>query len=211
MEGNNSYLERWRTLIKFINDNSEAPYALLKSKYNAALKANQTNIEAISISSYSIQFNEVRSRFVNLKFIDNKEFIFFSNYQSPKAKDFLDHDQVSALIYWNNINVQIRLKGIIKKTPKEFNNIYFQNRSKKKNALAISSSQSVPIESYESVIKKYNNALKNNNLEKCPDYWGGYSFKPYYFEFWEGHETRLNKRNTYELKNNKWEHFVLQP
>lgn len=211
MEGNNSYLERWRTLIKFINDNSEAPYALLKRKYNAALKANQTNIEAISISSYSIQFNEVRSRFVNLKFIDNKEFIFFSNYQSPKAKDFLDHNQISALIYWNNINVQIRLKGIIKKTSKEFNNIYFQDRSKKKNALAISSSQSVPIESYESVVKKYNNVLKNDNLEKCPDYWGGYSFKPYYFEFWEGHETRLNKRNTYELKNNKWEHFVLQP
>ena len=211
MEGNNSYLERWRALIKFINDNSQAPYALLKSKYNAALKANQTNIEAISISSYSIQFNEVRSRFVNLKFIDNKEFIFFSNYQSPKAKDFLDHNQISALIYWNNINVQIRLKGIIKKTSKEFNNIYFQDRSKKKNALAISSSQSLPIESYESVIKKYNNVLKNDNLEKCPDYWGGYSFKPYYFEFWEGHETRLNKRNTYELKNNKWEHFVLQP
>tara|TARA_B100001093_G_C26795945_1_gene1001084 strand:- start:490 stop:1086 length:597 start_codon:yes stop_codon:yes gene_type:complete len=198
-------------LIEFINDNNEAPYVLLRSKYNDALKANQNNIEAISISSYSIQLNEVSSRFVNLKYIDNKEFIFFSNYESPKAKDFIDHKQISALIYWNNINAQIRLKGVIKKTSKEFNNIYFQNRSEEKNALAISSSQSKSIESFENVIKKYNNSLKNDNLKKCPDYWGGYTFTPYYFEFWEGNESRLNKRQIYQLEDMSWNQMIIQP
>ena len=53
--------------------------------------------------------------------------------------------------------------------------------------------------------------LENNDLTKCPDYWGGFSFIPFYFEFWEGHESRLNKRESYEYKNNEWAHGFLQP
>ena len=69
-------------MINFINNNEEAPYVRLRSFYNIALEANQKNIEAIAISSYSKVLNEVNSRFVNLKFVDNKELIFFSNYTS---------------------------------------------------------------------------------------------------------------------------------
>ena len=210
-ERGNSYFKRWRALIKFINDNNEGPYVQFKQKYNDAINENQKNIEAINISSYSSMLNEVNSRFVNLKYVDNKDFIFFSNYESPKAQDFTNHNQISALIFWNSINVQIRLKAIIKKTTKEFNNNYFQNRSKQKNALAISSNQSEPIKSFESVINNFNNALNNDDLQKCPNYWGGYSFTPYYFEFWEGHKSRLNKRNVYQIKENGWKQSIIQP
>ena len=211
LERGNSYFKRWRALIKFINDNNEGPYVQFKQKYNDAINENQKNIEAINISSYSSMLNEVNSRFVNLKYVDNKDFIFFSNYESPKAQDFTNHNQISALIFWNSINVQIRLKAIIKKTTKEFNNNYFQNRSKQKNALAISSNQSEPIKSFESVINNFNNALNNDDLQKCPNYWGGYSFTPYYFEFWEGHKSRLNKRNVYQIKENGWKQSIIQP
>ena len=198
-------------MIEFINENSEEPYVVFKSKYSNAINGNQNNIEAVSISSYSIQLNEVSSRFVNLKYVDNKDFIFFSNYNSPKGKDFINHDQISVLIYWNSINVQVRLKAKIKKTPKEFNDNYFRNRSKDKNALAISSNQSKPIGSYNQVIENYNKSLKNDDLKKCPEFWGGYSFTPYYFEFWEGHESRLNKREAYKKSDNTWKHLILQP
>ena len=211
LERDNSYFKRWRALIKFINDNNEEPYVQFKHKYNDAINENQKNIEAINISSYSSMLNEVNSRFVNLKYVDNKDFIFFSNYESPKAQDFTTHNQISALIFWNSINVQIRLKAIIKKTTKEFNNNYFQNRSKQKNALAISSNQSEPIKSFESVINNFNSSLNNDDLQKCPDHWGGYSFTPYYFEFWEGHKSRLNKRNVYEIKENGWKQSIIQP
>ena len=60
--------------------------------------------------------NEVDSRYVNLKFITNDEFIFFSNYDSPKASAFNSHNQIAALLYWSSINVQIRMKAKIKKT-----------------------------------------------------------------------------------------------
>ena len=58
---------------------------------------------------------------------------------------------------------------------------------------------------------RYEKVLKNDNLKDCPEYWGGYTFVPYYFEFWEGHESRLNKREVYEMRNGHWEHFILQP
>ena len=61
------------------------------------------------------------------------------------------------------------------------------------------------------MLKNYENTLKRDNLGECPEYWGGYSFIPYYFEFWEGHKSRINKREVYEIKDNKWINYFLQP
>ena len=198
-------------MIQFNNLNKEKPYIVFKDKYEQALKANQKAIEAISISSYMSKTNEVDSRYVNLKFVINDEFIFFSNYNSPKASSFISHNQIAALIYWSSINVQIRMKAKIKKTSKEYNQEYFLNRSEKKNALAISSNQSKPIDSYSQVIENYNNSINNDDLKKCPEFWGGYSFTPFYFEFWEGHESRLNKREVFNKKDGDWAHSFVQP
>ncbi|MDC0990270.1 pyridoxine 5'-phosphate oxidase C-terminal domain-containing protein [Gammaproteobacteria bacterium] len=198
-------------MIQFDNLKQEIPFILLKAKYDEAVNANQKSIEAISISSYDRQIKEVSSRFVNLKFISGEEFIFFSNYNSQKASSFISHKQIAALLYWPSINVQIRIKAQIKKTTSEFNQKYFFDRSEKKNALAISSNQSNPINSYTQVEENYNRSLKSDDLKKCPDFWGGYSFTPYYFEFWEGHELRLNKREVYEKNDNSWSHGILEP
>ena len=198
-------------MIQFNNLNQEIPYLLFKEKYDKAVDAGQKTIEATSISSYNREINEVDSRYVNLKFITNDKFIFFSNYDSPKAYSFNSHDQIAALVYWSNINVQIRMKAKIKKTSNVFNQKYFFDRSEEKNALAISSNQSKPINSYTQVKENYNKSLKNDNLKKCPEFWGGYSFTPYYFEFWEGHESRINKRDAYEKRDGSWKHLILQP
>ena len=198
-------------MIKFDNLSNETPYRMFKEKYEDSLKANQKIIEAICISSFSSIDNEVNARFVNLKFVKDKEFIFFSNYESPKSQDFISHNQITALIYWNSTNVQIRMKAKIKQTSKKFNMEYFAKRDRRKNALALSSSQSNKIASYEDVSKNYEKSLREGNLEQCPEYWGGYSFIPYYFEFWEGHESRLNRREVYEIKNDEWNHYILQP
>jgi pyridoxine/pyridoxamine 5'-phosphate oxidase len=103
------------------------------------------------------------------------------------------------------------MRAEIKKTSKEFNQKYFSNRKEEKNALAISSDQSKQIDSYSQVKENYYRSLKNNDLQKCPEYWGGYSFIPYYFEFWEGDESRINKREVYEKDHGAWKHLFLQP
>jgi pyridoxamine 5'-phosphate oxidase len=198
-------------MIQFDNLNSEIPYQLLKEKYDEAMNAGQKGIEAISISSFNKETNEVDSRFVNLKFITNDKFIFFSNYYSHKASSFNSHNQISALLYWSSTNIQIRMKAKIKKTSNDYNQKYFFDRSEEKNALAISSNQSKPIDSFNQVKKNYNKSLKNDDLKKCPEYWGGFAFTPYYFEFWEGHESRINKREIFEKIDGVWEQSFLQP
>ena len=198
-------------MIEFNSIKQEIPYLILKKKYDEALNNGQKGIEAISVSSYNNKIHEVDSRYVNLKFIINDEFIFFSNYDSPKASSFNSHDQIAALLYWSTTNVQIRIKAKIKKTSNEYNQKYFFDRLKEKNALAISSNQSKPIDSYSQVKENYNKSLQNDDLKKCPEFWGGYSFTPYYFEFWEGHESRLNKREVYEKSDDNWNYFILQP
>ncbi|MDC1470194.1 pyridoxamine 5'-phosphate oxidase family protein [Gammaproteobacteria bacterium] len=198
-------------MIKFNNLSNDLPYLAFKIMYDKSLKAKQKKIEAVCISSYSKKFDEVNSRFVNLKFINDKEFIFFSNYESPKSQEFKSHSQITAVFYWNSINVQIRMKALIQQTSTKFNSEYFLHRDQKKNALAISSDQSTPIRSYKDVERKYLNSLKLDNLRKCPSQWGGYAFIPYYFEFWEGHELRLNKREVYEKSDDDWNYFILQP
>ena len=198
-------------MIQFNNLNLEIPYQLLKKKYDEALNADQKGIEAISISSFNKNINEVNSRYVNLKFITNDEFIFFSNYDSLKASSFNSHNQITALLFWPSTNVQIRMKAKIKKTSNDYNQKYFFDRSEEKNALAISSNQSKPIDSYNQVKENYNKSLKNDDLKKCPGYWGGFSFTPYYFEFWEGHESRINKREIFEKIDDVWEQSFLQP
>ena len=112
-------------MIQFKNLNQEEPYLLFKSKYDEAYSAGQKVIEAISISTFENKTNEVDSRFVNLKFVSEDEFIFFSNYKSPKANSFETHNQVAALIYWSSINVQIRMKAKNKKMSNDYNQRYF--------------------------------------------------------------------------------------
>ena len=198
-------------MIQFNNLKQEIPYQLLKAKYDEALNAGQKGIEAISISSYNKEISEVDSRYVNLKFINNDKFIFFSNYDSSKASSFNSHNQIAALVYWPSINVQIRMKAKIKKTSNEFNQNYFYDRSEEKNALAISSKQSKKIGSFEQVKENYNKSLYKDDLKTCPKYWGGFSFVPYEIEFWEGNKFRLNKRNLYKKDNTNWNHYILEP
>ena len=198
-------------MIEISNINKSEPYSKFIFFLNKAIENNQAPIDAICISSYDAETGEVDSRYVNLKFILNEEWIFFSNYMSPKAKQFISHKQISSTIFWPSINVQIRTKAVIKKTSIQYNQKYFFDRSEEKNALAISSNQSKSIDSFTQVKEKYNHTFKNSDLRKCPEYWGGFSFTPYEIEFWEGSEFRLNKRNLYKKVNNTWKHFILEP
>jgi len=199
-------------MITFINPSTEKPYIRFKSLYQDALANDQRGIEAISVSSYNLKTNEVEARYVNLKYITDNEWIFFSNYNSPKSQQFSVHKQVSALIFWPSINTQIRIKALISKTSIEFSDMHFKRRSKEKNALAISSNQSQNIDSFDEVEKNFHQTLKSMTTDTArPDFWGGFSLIPYYFEFWQGHKNRLNKRHAFEQKAGEWEERFLQP
>ena len=201
-------------MIEFVNINDSAPYKEFKKLYDIAYNKKQDYIEAMCISSYNIDKGEISSRFVNLKCIKKKEFYFFSNYSSPKSIDFKNHPQINATFFWNKTNTQIRIKAKIYKADEDFSDEHFRKRSIEKNALAISSEQSKHINSYNEVIQKYESELellRNKDSFERPDYWGGFYFIPYYFEFWIGNEFRINQRKEFVLEENKWMENILQP
>ena len=75
-------------MIKILKKIKKEPYLTFYEKLEEAKKSGQKNVDAVCISSFSKEKNEINSRFVNLKFIDEENWIFFSNYQSIKAHEF---------------------------------------------------------------------------------------------------------------------------
>jgi pyridoxamine 5'-phosphate oxidase len=198
-------------MIDFKSKKYNRPIARLKDIYFESKNAGQKNIEALCLST-SGRNQKPSSRLINIKYITENSLIFFSNYDSKKAKDIKYNNNISGVFFWNNINVQIRLEGIINKLEPTESNEHFAQRSSEKNVLAISSSQSNIIKSYDEVVKKYNTIINNKHaITQRPSYWGGYEIKPSYYEFWYGHKNRLNKRVAYIYENDKWNKFYLEP
>ena len=199
-------------MIKIDRLEQSLPYKRFYNLYDNCLKNNQKIPQAIFISSFDVGTNEVDARLVNLKYVLGDEWIFFTNYNSPKSLQIDNHKQISAVLYWQSIDTQIRFKAYAKKTSGTFSDYHFNLRSNAKNALAVSSDQSMPIESYKKVKDNFNELMLNKeNYQQRPSYWGGYSFTPYIIEFWEGHESRLNNRIKFTKKNDSWQSVILQP
>ena len=197
-------------MIKFSLKNKDGPFARFLREYDIAKKYKQKNIEAACLSTIFNE-NQVNSRFVNIKYVNDKEFIFFSNYQSQKAKDIESNNNISLTFFWSLSNTQIRIKGTIRKLNPKISDAHWELRDPRKNALAISSKQSQKIDSYFSVKENFDHVFKEQDLIKRPKFWGGYSINPNFFEFWEGNPSRLNKREVYSKKGTKWESYLLQP
>lgn len=199
-------------MISINNNINSIPLKKLISFYYKAYDKNQQHIEAACLSTSS-ETNMPDSRFLNIKYINESGLIFFSNYNSPKAVQLDNNPYISLVFFWSSINTQIRIKAYAEKLSENLSDIHFKKRNFNKNILSISSNQSAKTKTYEDVLIKYEETLKNNdNAElKRPKYWGGYILKPSYFEFWQGEKNRINKREVFELENNKWKEYILEP
>lgn len=198
-------------MIQFLNLNKTEPYKKFHKLYELAEKTGQLNPDAACISSFDEDNDCVDSRYVNIKYINQEEWIFFSNYNSPKSKQIRSNEKISVLFFWPAINSQIRIKAKAFFTDQDFSNKHFQKRDQGKNLLAAISYQSQPMTSYKEFLKKYEDYEKKDIVTERPTYWGGISFVPFYFEFWTGKKYRLNERISYEKNSNGWNKILLQP
>ena len=199
-------------MIDISKISDEKPLVRFIKEYKKAHSLEQPNIDAISISSFDNKSGEPDSRYVNLKYIIDNKWIFFSNYNSLKAKQFESVNKIAASFFWHKTNCQIRMKSTIRKTKPKFSDDHFRLRNKSKNLLAIVSDQSNFVNSYNDFLLKYKK-YKNENIDLTlrPDYWGGFTFIPYYFEFWNGDANRLNKRECFYISGDEWKSSFLQP
>lgn len=142
------------------------------------------------------------ARMVLLKQVDADGFVFFTNYQSSKARQ-LDINPYAALVfYWPLLERQVRIEGKVAKTSAEESAAYFKTRPRESQIGAWASPQSEVI-SARDVLEQRAHELAEQYCDReidCPLNWGGFRLKPDRIEFWKGRVGRLHDRILYELQ-----------
>ena len=153
------------------------------------------------------------SRVVLLKQIKERSLIFFTNYNSNKGKSLDKNENICASFYWPPLERQVIIKGNAKKISSVESEDYFNSRPFESQAAAIISNQSEDIDSYESLLEKYNSFIKQNKNTKLkrPNNWGGIEIFINQIEFWQGRNNRLHNRVLCNFQKDTWEYKLLSP
>jgi pyridoxamine 5'-phosphate oxidase len=144
------------------------------------------------------------ARIVLLKGLDERGFIFYTNYESKKGSEIKENPHVSLTFFWPELARQVRIDGLADKISKRESQEYFNNRPHGSRLGAMASNQSKVIESRETIENKYQElSEKFNESDKIevPDFWGGFLVSPYRIEFWQGRSNRLHDRLRYTLQH----------
>ena len=153
------------------------------------------------------------SRVVLLKQIKERSLIFFTNYNSNKGKSLDKNENICASFYWPPLERQVIIKGYAKKISSVESEDYFNSRPFESQAAAIISNQSEDIDSYESLLEKYNSFIEQNKNTKLkrPNNWGGIEIFINQIEFWQGRKNRLHNRVLCNFQKDTWEYKLLSP
>jgi len=157
--------------------------------------------------------NKPYSRMVLLKKILPDGFVFFTNLLSNKGKHFKSNNFLSMCFYWENLKKQVRIVGKGQVCDKKESDKYFSTRVRGSQIGAWASKQSSHIKSRSHLLNKFNDYSKKfeNKEVPRPNYWVGIKIIPIEYEFWEGGEFRMHKREVYSLRNKIWKKKILSP
>ena len=181
------------------------PIDEFKKWFKEAQKKNILEPNAMTLSTISSKGN-INSRTVLLKGINDKGFIFYTNYESKKGKDINFNSNVSLVFLWKELEKQIIVKGNAKKISKKDSEKYFQSRPRSSRIAAWASNQS-KILSFENELKdrflEYEEKFRNKDIP-LPDFWGGFLVEPKSIEFWIGRKSRMHDRILYSRNQKNW-------
>lgn len=152
------------------------------------------------------------SRVVLLKGFDANGFVFFTNYESKKAKDIDENPNVALHFFWPELERQIEIQGKAEKVSRAESEAYFLSRPLESRVGAWASSQSSVIANREELEKKIAEIRDRFGEDvPCPQFWGGYRVIPETFEFWQGRPNRLHDRISYTRAAGVWRIERLSP
>jgi pyridoxamine 5'-phosphate oxidase len=140
------------------------------------------------------------SRTVLLKGVDERGFVFFTNYESRKAADIAANPHVSLLFPWHDLQRQVRVGGMASKVSAEESEAYFASRPRESQLGAWASPQSRVVASRSALDERYGGVLAQfAGLDEVPvpPHWGGFRVAPYAVEFWQGRKGRMHDRLVY--------------
>ena len=170
------------------------PIELFQKWFNEAQEKEIRDPNAMQIATVSKNgFPSVRT--VLLKGIINRNFVFYTNYESRKSREIFETGKVAICFYWKSINRQVRVVGEIDKIPEKVSDQYFESRSLGSRIGAWASIQSQPLKNRETLLKRVEEFKKkfDKNVPR-PKHWGGFKIVPNEFEFWQDGDFRLHDR-----------------
>ena len=153
------------------------------------------------------------ARLVLLRGIDQRGFVFFTNYNSRKGHELDENPRAAICIHWPTLDEQIRIEGDVTRVSDAESDAYFAGRPRGSQLGAWASQQSDVLPSRETLESQYREIerrFEGRTVER-PPFWGGYRIAPNRIEFWYGRPDRLHDRVLYVRDGTAWRIERLYP
>ena len=153
------------------------------------------------------------TRTVLLKSVDDRGFIFFTNYESRKGRELADNPNAALTFFWSELERQVCVAGSVTKLPVAESAAYFKSRPRGSQLAAWASNQSAVVPDRAALETKWRELEKKfPNEVPLPPHWGGFILRPERIEFWQGRPSRLHDRFSYARQpDNSWKLERLAP
>ena len=146
------------------------------------------------------------ARIVLLKDFDDRGFVFYTNYDSPKARALAENPRAALVFHWPDRERQVCVGGAVARVSDEESNAYFLTRPRESQLGAWASPQSEGIESREALerhVAEVERRFTGREVPRPPN-WGGFRLAPEVVEFWQGRSSRLHDRFRYRKDGSRW-------
>ncbi|WP_296898360.1 pyridoxamine 5'-phosphate oxidase [Thiohalocapsa sp.] len=180
--------------------------------YQQAIDARLPEPNAMSLATVDAD-GQPSLRTVLLKLYDADGFVFFTNYESRKARQMDGNDRVALLFPWVALARQVKILGRAARIPTRESLKYFATRPRGSRSGACSSPESRCISSrslLEEKVAEMKRRFGDGEIP-LPHFWGGYRVAPESIEFWQGRESRLHDRFRYTRADGSWRVERLAP
>ena len=177
---------------------ASSPFKQFETWYGQTTETGIYEPGAMSLATVDAE-GQPWQRIVLLKLFDEQGYVFFTNYESRKAKQIAQNPKVSVLFPWHSLGRQVKMTGEVEKVTTAESLKYFSTRPRGSQIGAWSSSQSQMISSRSILVSMFDSMKKkyDNKDVPLPPFWGGYRVKPQTFEFWQARDSRLHDRFIY--------------
>jgi pyridoxamine 5'-phosphate oxidase len=152
-------------------------------------------------------------RFVLLKGIDHRGFVFFTDSRSRKGRELRANPRASLAFYWQSDGRQVRVEGRVEEVSPSEADEYWSTRPRPSQLAASASYQSAPLRSRASLLSqvaRLATKLRGREVPR-PRGWLGFRLRPDAIEFWTHREHRLHYREIYSRHGSNWRRGLLQP